>query len=337
MRRRTVPAALLAAIALVAAILPAAAPAEVAAIGGPLPPCRIGDVLTIPNGAESWSTTLVDWTLDVGKYKPPDLVSVSQAGVGGGGLIRKITIDDLRALANAARANGTPIASFSAYRSYATQTSLFNSYAKGYGYAAAITFSARPGHSEHQLGLAIDFSPAGFNGFISGTSAVGRWMAKNSWKYGWILSYPNSKSDVVCYRYEPWHFRYYGRELAAAIHDSGLTSREYLWSHFTAVDPTTGLPIATPTAVPSATPSSASTDTASVAPSGAPGSLPAGSPAPGDSATATPPTASVDQTGGAGAPALIIGIAVLLGIVALTVWRGGVRRRGGSGGAATTR
>ena len=335
MRRRALPAALLAAFALLVGIMPAAGPASVAAIGGPVPPCRIADVLTIPRSYADWATTLVDWTFSVGKaYKPPDLVPVGDAGLPGGGLIRKVAIDDLRALTNAAKANGTPIASFSAYRSYATQVSLFNSYAKGYGYAAAIRFSQRPGHSEHQLGLVIDFSPAGFNGFISGTSAVGRWMAKNSWKYGWILSYPDGKSSVVCLDYEPWHFRYFGRALAAAIHASGLTSREYLWLHDTNADPTTGLPIETPT--PSATPSAAPSETASLLPSGAPGSLAPASAAPTPVATATPSPSSVGDASGPGTPAILVGIVVLLGIVAFGVWRGAIRRRGGSGDAATS-
>jgi zinc D-Ala-D-Ala carboxypeptidase len=334
MRRHPLAPAVLAALALLA--VPLAGPAPAAAVGGPLPDCRVGDVLTIPRGYDSWATTLVDWTLSVGKgYKPPDLVPVGDAGLPGGGLIRKVAIDDLRALAKAAKANGTPIGSFSAYRSYATQVSLFNSYSKGYGYAAAITFSARPGHSEHQLGLAIDFSPAGFNGFISGDSAVGKWMAKNAWRYGWILSYPKGQQAKACLRYEPWHFRYFGRDLAAAIHASGLTSREYLWRHDTLVDPTTGLPI--PTATPPASPSPAPSDAASPpSPSDGATAVP-GSPIAIDTPAATPPTAAAGSSDGIGTSALVIALAVLLGALALTVWRGAVRRSGGSGGAAASR
>jgi zinc D-Ala-D-Ala carboxypeptidase len=332
MRRLPRTAAVLAALAFLA--VPLASPGPAAAIGGPLPACRIADVMTIPSGADNWNTTLVDWALSVGKYKPPDLVPVGDAGLSGGGLIRRITIDDLRALAAAARANGTPIASFSAYRSYATQVSLFNSYAKGYGYAAAITFSARPGHSEHQLGLAIDFSPAGFNGFISGDSAVGRWMARNSWKYGWILSYPKGQADKECYRYEPWHFRYFGRDMAAAIHASGLTSREYLWQHYTLVDPTTGLPIPTATAP-------ASPDVPSNAPTGAPstGSPTLAVPTPPleTPAPTAPGTSEVGSSSGIATTAILVAIALVLAGLAVTAWRGAVRRRGGSGGAATRR
>lgn len=235
-------------------ILPTIAPSPVQAVGGPLPACRLADVLTIPRGYDDWQHTLVDWTLTVGKsYVPPDLVSLSRAGVTGGGQIREVALRDLKAMADAARANGTPLGNVSAYRSYQQQVSLFNLYAKGYGFDEAILFSSRPGHSEHQLGLVIDFAAAGQTAFVSGTDRTGRWLAANGWKYGWLLSYPEGKQKVVCLNYEPWHYRYYGRDLAAKIRASGLTTREYLWQQFTAVDPATGLPLATPSPVPSPT------------------------------------------------------------------------------------
>src|SRR3990170_5213927 len=81
--------------------VPAAAPFPVAAIG-PLPECRLDDILTVPRDYGSWSTTLVDWLLRVGKdYKPPDLVSVRDAGLTGSGYVRKVAVDDLRAMAKA--------------------------------------------------------------------------------------------------------------------------------------------------------------------------------------------------------------------------------------------
>jgi zinc D-Ala-D-Ala carboxypeptidase len=234
-------------------IIPVASPSP--AIGvGPLPKCRLDDILTIPRGYDDWSHTLVDWIFTVGPdYKPPDLVSISRARVTGGGQIRAVAFDDLEAMADAARAHGTPLGNVSSYRSYKTQKALFNSYANGYGFDQAINFSARPGHSEHQLGVTIDFAAAGTSTFVSETSPTGRWLAKNAWKYGWLMSYPKGKQDVVCYRYEPWHYRYFGRDLATKIHDSGLTTREYLWSHYTTVDPKTGQPVSTGSPAPSGT------------------------------------------------------------------------------------
>src|SRR3990170_534288 len=122
-------------------VLPAAVPARTAAVG-PLPECRIADILTVPRGYDDWSKTLVDWLLRVEEdYVPPDLVPVSEAGIAGPGLIRAVAIDDLRALAEAAAANGTPIAVNSPYRSYQEQVASFNGWVAVDGYDVATTYS----------------------------------------------------------------------------------------------------------------------------------------------------------------------------------------------------
>jgi D-alanyl-D-alanine carboxypeptidase len=312
------PRALLAASALGASLLaaPASSPAPVIGLG-PLPACRIDDILTVPRGYDDWRITLVDWILSVGPdYAPPDLVSVSNAGVTGGGQIREVAFDDLKAMAKAARAHGTPLGNVSSYRSYKTQVALFDSYVKGNGFKKAITFSARPGHSEHQLGLVIDFAAAGSTDFVSGADPTGRWLARNAWKYGWLLSYPNGKKAVVCYRYEPWHYRYVGRELAQQIHNSGLTIREYLWSHFTAVDPRTGEPLASPDAAasPTASPGEPAPTELEASPSAATSSSPVGtSETPSPSGPATSP---VNTLFGLDPSVVIVG-AALVGSVGL--------------------
>jgi hypothetical protein len=205
---------------------------------GPLPACRYDDILTTPRRYSDWKEILVDPILRVpSTYAPPDLVSTGTAGIAGGGTIRAIVIDDLRAMTDAARAAGAPIAVASAYRSYATQKITFQTWVNVLGYAKALKVSARPGHSEHQLGLAIDFKsePGGapWNGVDWATTPAGAWMKANAWHYGWVISYPKNKLSTVCYAYEPWHYRYVGRELAASIHASGLTTRAYLWANFT--------------------------------------------------------------------------------------------------------
>jgi len=326
MRLRGIGAALVGAMALVALASPGAAPAQ--AIGGPLPSCRIADVPASPSGYDDWAITLVDWTYTLGKdYKPPDLVSVNEAGLPGGGLVRKLVINDLRALTNAARANGSPIGSWSPYRSYSTQVRLFNDYSRGYGYRNAITFSARPGHSEHQLGTTIDFSVAGGKGLLAADTRAAKWLAANSWKYGWILSYPNNKASLVCYTYEPWHFRYFGRALAAKIHASGLTSRQYLWANFTTADPVTGSPIPTASVSPSA-PAGASASPASVEP-GSPSPAPSG-PA-GASPAATEPvgpgTATSSDTGSLVVLLAVVVLLVVAGVLAARTLLGRPRRR----------
>jgi zinc D-Ala-D-Ala carboxypeptidase len=309
-------------------IVPAAAPAPVRGLG-PLPDCRLDDILTIPRGYGDWRHTLVDWILSVGPgYKPPDLVSVQQGNLFGGGQVRKLVIPDLRAMAAAAAARGTPLGSWSAYRSYTTQVSLFNGYAGWNGkkytnFDDAIQFSARPGHSEHQLGLTIDFTAAGLNGMVGGTSAAGKWLAANAWKYGWLMSYPPGKQDVTCYSYEPWHFRYYGRELAAKIHASGLTTREYLWANYTYVDAVTGLPVATPTPVPSPP---ASVEASGEGPSDSPSASPAATPA-ATAAETSPPSSPAGTWFGLDPPVVIAALLLVLVSVGLIASVGLARRR----------
>jgi D-alanyl-D-alanine carboxypeptidase len=110
----------------------------------------------------------------------------------------------------------------------------FDSWVRRSGYAAALRFSARPGHSEHQLGTTLDFTTAPGAPLSSsfGASPAGKWLARNSWRFGFVMSYPKGKQRLSCYGYEPWHFRYVGRDLARRIHASGDVPRVYLWEHF---------------------------------------------------------------------------------------------------------
>jgi D-alanyl-D-alanine carboxypeptidase len=270
--RRTGAAAAL--LATLVSVLPVGSPPRADA-AGPLPACELKDRLTVPRGYDDWSVTLVDWLLRVPKnYEPPDLVPVSEAGIAGPGLIRAVAIDDLRAMAQAAAANGTPIAVNSPYRSYAEQVASFNGWVNVDGYDDAITYSQRPGHSEHQLGLTIDFMTLNGPSALQGdwaTTPSGAWMARNAWRYGWLMSYPKGEggalfSDATCFHYEPWHYRYVGREIARKIHRSGLTIREYLWKHHTRL--TTDLqPVATPTPSPSPSPTPTTEPTPTALPS----------------------------------------------------------------------
>lgn len=280
-------------------VLPAAVPATTAAVG-PLPECRIADILTVPRGYDDWSITLVDWLLRVDEdYVPPDLVPVSEAGIAGPGVIRAVAIDDLRALAEAAAANGTPIAVNSPYRSYQEQVASFNGWVAVDGYDIATTYSHRPGHSGHQLGIVIDFQALGGPSALIGdwaTTPTGAWMKENAWKFGWVMAYPLDPdwqagddlwSDRTCFTYEPWHYQYLGREHAAAVHESGLTIREYQWQNFTMVDVETGLPLATATPTPSPTPSPTPTPTATPSPTPTLVPSPTADPSPGAPARGT--------------------------------------------------
>ena len=201
----------------------------------PLPPCTYADVLAEKAGYADWARTLVDTTYTLPRsYVPPDLVPVSRAGTAGSGYVRAIVVDDLRALARAARRAGTPLAVRSAYRSYRRQASVFAGWVAASGRSEALQFSARPGHSEHQLGTAVDLQVAGgaapwLANF--GATRQGRWLSRNAWRFGFVVSYPPDSEAVVCYGAEAWHVRYVGRKIAREVYRSGLTLREWLWLH----------------------------------------------------------------------------------------------------------
>ena len=201
---------------------------------GPLPACTYEDQPTARTGYDQWQRTLLDtiYTLPT-SYRPPDLVDTSTAGANGGYAIRAVARADLAAMVSAARSAGRSLKIVSAYRSYEAQVATFNGHVARYGLATALRRSARPGHSEHQLGTTIDFTHAGgalpWSYADWATHPAGAWMRDNAWRYGWLLSYPKGAFTTACYDYEPWHYRYIGREMAASVRASGLTLREYLW------------------------------------------------------------------------------------------------------------
>jgi D-alanyl-D-alanine carboxypeptidase len=199
---------------------------------------------------------MVDTTYAVGSgYVPDDLVSTASAGLGSYEYVRSVMIDDLREMAAAALAAGAPLGIASSYRDYATQIWTFWYWVGMLGYDTAIQSSARPGHSEHQLGLAIDFKSSGgpdpwtYYDFARQTSA-GVWLAANAWQYGFIMSYPLGGLGKTCYGYEPWHYRYVGIAEAAAVRASGLTLREWLWRHQPNPEPLSPMPALEPGPTP---------------------------------------------------------------------------------------
>ena len=255
---------------------------------GSPPRCDIADRPAKFAKTTDWSRTMVDWIYRVpSTYQPPDLVPVSRAGLTGGGSVRAELIPDLKAMASAARAAGSPLAVESAYRSYASQVSTFGYWRARYGYATAILGSARPGHSEHQLGTTLDFKSLGgrvpwaIGGYDWASSRAGRWLLLNAWKYGFVMSYPKNQKSAVCYGYEPWHYRYFGRTVAGAIHASGLPPRVWLWRHGNS-------PASSPTPTPTPTPPPTPTPTPTATPTETPTPTPAPPAGPSDAPTATP-------------------------------------------------
>jgi D-alanyl-D-alanine carboxypeptidase len=198
------------------------APTKVPKPSNTPPPCSFAeDLQTKHQALTDWASTLLDTTYGItAAYAPPDLVPVSQADVGGSGMVRSFLIEDLRALGNAADGVGLKVIVASAYRSYADQNTVFNDIKAAYGLNYAQKAAALPGHSEHQLGTTIDFN---------GGEA---WLQATAWQYGFVESYPAVVSPALtCYQPEAWHYRYFGRQTAAAIHASGLTPREWLWAY----------------------------------------------------------------------------------------------------------
>jgi D-alanyl-D-alanine carboxypeptidase len=117
----------------------------------------------------------------------------------------------------------------SGYRSFNYQVGLYNGYVKSMGQDNADKTSARPGHSEHQTGLALDIEPATRNCELQvcfGQTPEGQWLMKNAYKYGFLLRYPADKVAVTGYDYEPWHYRYVGGELAAQMHLKDIKTLE---------------------------------------------------------------------------------------------------------------
>jgi D-alanyl-D-alanine carboxypeptidase len=145
--------------------------------------------------------------------------------------MRTVAARALESLFAAASKDKVQLAGVSAYRSYATQKAVFNRYVKQDGLKKARTYSAIPGTSEHETGLAIDVS--GSNGkcaaedcFAGSKEAI--WLGKHVQEYGFIIRYPQGKEKITGYNYEPWHLRYVGTEVSLEITKKGITLEEYL-------------------------------------------------------------------------------------------------------------
>lgn len=135
--------------------------------------------------------------------------------------------------------SGYPLSVMSAYRSYAYQSSLFSHYTdnemarnpaltREQAEAITVTYSNRPGTSEHQLGLCVDMHDLSGADVSFKNSTSYPWLSENAWKFGFILRYPEDKVSETAVSFEPWHYRYVGRYHAKKIHDAGLCLEEYI-------------------------------------------------------------------------------------------------------------
>jgi zinc D-Ala-D-Ala carboxypeptidase len=166
-------------------------------------------------------------------YAPKDLVPLTASGVptvGGRDLmLRREAAEHLKDLAAAAAADGEELVVASAFRSYLDQSYTHERLKSIYG-SEADAMTASPGHSQHQLGTAVDFtnSVAAYQVQpIFGQTSTAWWLQNHASQYGFILSYPPGK-DETGYEFEPWHYRYIGVENAGRLQKSGLTLQEFL-------------------------------------------------------------------------------------------------------------
>ena len=160
-------------------------------------------------------------------YIPNDLVLMDLEYSNEGKYLRKEAYDSFVKLHNDSKKLGFNIVITSAFRSYDYQKELYNSYVVSSGKSYADRCSARSGHSEHQTGLAIDVMGSNNDYNLFSDSIEFDWMKNNSYKYGFILRYPNGKEHITGFKYEPWHYRYVGTKLATYLYKNNLTLEEY--------------------------------------------------------------------------------------------------------------
>ena len=135
-------------------------------------------------------------------------------------------------MAAEAKKSGIRLTAFSTYRSFDYQTNLYTKYVKRDGVKAADRYSARPGYSEHQSGLAFDIgeanAPKHWANASFGSTKAGKWLATNAHRYGFVMRYPKGKESITGYMHESWHYRYVGAVLAKEIYAKQNTIEEYI-------------------------------------------------------------------------------------------------------------
>ena len=161
-------------------------------------------------------------------YEPGDLVAPA-IPFNNPPLLRREAARALEAMLQAARAAGVDFVIQSSYRSFSSQQRLKQQSVERWGLEVSDARSARAGHSEHQSGLAVDLTTK--SGLCTldacfGETRIGKWLANNSWRHGFVLRYLPGKTEITGYIYEPWHFRYVGPELAAEVYQRGYPTLE---------------------------------------------------------------------------------------------------------------
>lgn len=168
-------------------------------------------------------------------YQPADLVPANidfvDSATGERRMLRKEAARAIESLMKDAKAARIDLKGTSAFRTYAYQVQLFNAYVARDGKEQAMKYSAPPGHSEHQTGLAIDVSSASVGYQLTQEleqTTEGKWLADNAHKYGFIVRYQRAYEAETGYMYEPWHLRYIGVDHATNVHKTNVPFERYL-------------------------------------------------------------------------------------------------------------
>ena len=162
-------------------------------------------------------------------FIPTNLAIVNPNFSKGTRLLVDVVRVNFEKMASDMKLEGLNIRLISAYRSFAYQKVLYDNYVLKENEKEADTYSARPGHSEHQTGLAIDLDNVRKNYNDFDKTKEFEWMQLNAHKYGFILRYPKDKEHITGYIYEPWHYRYVGTKIAKIIHKENITFDEYYY------------------------------------------------------------------------------------------------------------
>ncbi len=160
-------------------------------------------------------------------YIPNDLEHINLNYACENKLLRHRAKINFENMAKDAKKEGFNIVAVSAYRSYNYQQVLYNNYVKDKGLYYADMCSARPGHSEHQTGLAIDIADETLDYDNFENTKEFEWIKNNAHKYGFIMRYPKAKFHITGFKYEPWHYRYVGINIATYIYKKNITLEEY--------------------------------------------------------------------------------------------------------------
>jgi len=161
-------------------------------------------------------------------YEPDDLQNVSSVySFGSNQKLRKEAFSAFKSMFTDAKEEGLYLIINSSYRSYTEQEEIYNEIEDSRGKKYADSIAARPGHSEHQTGLAMDIQTYNSTASTFETFDEFKWLQDNAHKYGFILRYPKDKEYLTGYDYESWHYRYVGVDVATYIYENNITYDEY--------------------------------------------------------------------------------------------------------------